>query len=237
MLISFVSSKFRNYRVNFFESVFSLRAKILLLIFFIITNLFTQSLHFFQSSSVDTFNKFQSKFDKIVRDYNLKKIIVDVPMLETFIGNMYSGSVLYSMNIGAYGFSNAEILSRYAVSHGCPKTLSTQEINEMFIYTFAAREQKFSRVSKLSEALGAEYLGDYFENLSLEIALERENFVNSITNQLIADSNNCFVRAKDYKVDAIIYDQSSRWKTYFDNSDELTYRLLNGTYVTLINSR
>lgn len=236
MLISFVPSKFKNRKVNFFELIFSLRTKTLLLLFLIITNLFTQSLHFFQSGSVNTFNTFQSKFDKIVGDHNLKKIIVDVPMLETFIGNMYSGSVLYSKNIGGYGFSNAEILSRYAVSHGCPKSLSAQEINEMFVYTFAAREQKFSRVNKLSETIGADYLVDYSDNLSLEIALEKENFVNSITNQLIADSNNCFARAKNYKIDAIIYDRSSRWKTYFDNSDELTYWLFNDMYVTLLKS-
>jgi hypothetical protein len=234
MLISFVPNNFKNQRVDFFESIFSSRTKILLLVFLIITNLFTQSQHFFQSTSVNSFNTFQNKFDKIIGDHNLKRIIVDVPMLETLIGNMYSGSVLYSNNIGAYGFSNAEILSRYAVSHGCPRKLSAQEINEMFIYTFAAREQKFSRVKKLSETLGADYLVDYSDNLSLEIALEKENFVNSISNLLIADSKNCFERAKDYKIDAIIYDESSRWKIYFDNSDKLTYWLLNDIYVTLM---
>lgn len=153
---------------------------------------------------------------KIIKN---KNVIVDNLNVQNTLSIYEDTNILYNRVIAANSYTNKEVFERAYVSGGCPDKVTELFISTIFVYRISGLEQKGIALKGIAEKLNLErpFASIYEPIIDSSKKQNAEIFREISKYKMQIDKDNCLIAAKNFKIDTIIFDELSNWKSIVES--------------------
>lgn len=148
-----------------------------------------------------------------------KNVIVDNLNIQNTLSIYENTNILYNKVIAANSYTNKEVFERAYVSAGCPDRVTELFISNIFVYRISGLEQKGISLKRIAEKLNLERQAAFmYEPIIVSSKKQYVKIFREINEyKMQINKYNCLIAAKNFKIDTIIFDELSNWKSIVES--------------------